>query len=115
MFSGNDVSVPVVNTNNVNLETPLGLNNKDDVNSNANVEPTTSASLSASVSFATLLKGDKTRKSVIFRTLITPAGNRAEVAVQLESIQAISKRFANTVYGLFKLLGLLFGGCLAND
>ncbi|GJV91818.1 hypothetical protein Tco_1539631, partial [Tanacetum coccineum] len=36
-----------VNTDNVNLETPLESNKGDDVNSNANVEPTVSASLPA--------------------------------------------------------------------
>ncbi|GJX38544.1 hypothetical protein Tco_0251847 [Tanacetum coccineum] len=35
-----------VNTDNVNLETPLELNKGDNVNSNANVEPTASASIS---------------------------------------------------------------------
>ncbi|GJT71540.1 hypothetical protein Tco_1030826 [Tanacetum coccineum] len=44
----------------------------DDVNSNANVEPTTNESLLASMSFATLLKGDTSWKSVNFCTLITP-------------------------------------------
>ncbi|GKG61960.1 hypothetical protein Tco_0623677, partial [Tanacetum coccineum] len=67
-----------VNTNTVNLETPLESNKGDDVNSNANVEPTASASLPASVSFATLLKGDTSQKSVNFRTLITPTGNKAD-------------------------------------
>nr|GEV53320.1 zinc knuckle CX2CX4HX4C [Tanacetum cinerariifolium] len=47
-----------VNTDNVNLETPLELNKGDDANSTANVEPTASVSLLASVMFATLLKGE---------------------------------------------------------
>nr|GEV37098.1 hypothetical protein [Tanacetum cinerariifolium] len=70
----------------VNSETPLESNKGDDVNSNANVEPTASASLSDSVSFATLLKGDTSQKSVNFSTLITLTGNRADVVVPLESI-----------------------------
>ncbi|GKE65304.1 hypothetical protein Tco_1519465 [Tanacetum coccineum] len=41
------------------------------------------------------------RKSVKFRTLITPAGNGTDVAIPLESIRAISKRFYNTAYGFF--------------
>ncbi|GJS74003.1 hypothetical protein Tco_0706844 [Tanacetum coccineum] len=63
----------------------------DDVNSNANVEPTASASrLSASVLFATLLKGYTNPKSVNFRALITPTGNGADVVVSLESIRVDS-------------------------
>ncbi|GJZ32120.1 hypothetical protein Tco_0577556 [Tanacetum coccineum] len=56
-----------------------------DVNSDANVKPTASASLSASVSFATLLKGDTSQISVNFRTLITPTGNKADVVVSFYS------------------------------
>ncbi|GJU87836.1 hypothetical protein Tco_1295382 [Tanacetum coccineum] len=51
-----------VNTSIVNMETPLELNKGDDVTSNANVEPTTSASLLVFVSFTTLLKGDMSKK-----------------------------------------------------
>ncbi|GKB80054.1 hypothetical protein Tco_0946949 [Tanacetum coccineum] len=36
-----------------------------------------------------------------FCTLITPAGNRADVATPLESIKAISEQFFNTAYGFF--------------
>nr|GEV86857.1 hypothetical protein [Tanacetum cinerariifolium] len=36
-----------------------------------------------------------------FRTLITSAGNEVEVVVLLESIRAISERFADTVYDFF--------------
>ncbi|GKC03126.1 zinc finger, CCHC-type containing protein, partial [Tanacetum coccineum] len=66
-----------VNTNTVNLVKPPKSNKRDDINFNANVEPTPSASLPASVSFATLLKE------------IEP------------SIRAVSERFANAAYGLF--------------
>ncbi|GJY00545.1 hypothetical protein Tco_0357563 [Tanacetum coccineum] len=38
---------------------------------------------------------------VNFHTLVAPAGNRADVAILLESIRAISERFANKVYGFF--------------
>ncbi|GJW04327.1 hypothetical protein Tco_1563183 [Tanacetum coccineum] len=41
------------------------------------------------------------RKRVNFRTLITPEGNKVDVVVQVESIRAISERFANTTYGFF--------------
>ncbi|GJU39008.1 hypothetical protein Tco_1191965 [Tanacetum coccineum] len=61
----------------------------------ATVSPTIPIS-SASTSYAKLVAGDKSKKSVNFRTLITQAGNGAEVAVLLESIQAISERFTNT-------------------
>ncbi|GKB31171.1 retrotransposon protein, putative, unclassified [Tanacetum coccineum] len=49
-------------------------------------------------STATSVEG---RKSVNFRTLITPMGNGTDVAVPLESIRAISKRLNNTAYGFF--------------
>ncbi|GJW43822.1 hypothetical protein Tco_0072621 [Tanacetum coccineum] len=41
------------------------------------------------------------RKSVNFRTLITSMSNEADVVVLLESIRAISKRYANTSYAFF--------------
>ncbi|GKE74160.1 zinc finger, CCHC-type containing protein, partial [Tanacetum coccineum] len=90
-----------VNTNTVNLVKPPESNKRDDVNFNANVEPTPSASLPASVSFTTVLKRDTSQKSVNFRTLIIPTGNEADVVVLLESIRAVSERFANAAYGLF--------------
>ncbi|GJY86501.1 nucleotide-diphospho-sugar transferase [Tanacetum coccineum] len=49
------------------------------------------ASIPEFVSFATKLKGDTTQKSVNFCTLIAPAGNGTDVAISLESIQAISE------------------------
>ncbi|GJW02651.1 putative reverse transcriptase domain-containing protein [Tanacetum coccineum] len=36
------------------------------------------------------------RKAMNFRTLFTPGGNRVDVVVSMESIRAISERFANT-------------------
>ncbi|GJU33459.1 high affinity nitrate transporter 2.4-like protein [Tanacetum coccineum] len=38
---------------------------------------------------------------VNFHTLFTPAGNGIDVVVPVESVRAISKRFANIAYGLF--------------
>ncbi|GKD60533.1 retrovirus-related pol polyprotein from transposon TNT 1-94, partial [Tanacetum coccineum] len=90
-----------VNTNTVNLVKPPKSNKRDDINFNANVEPTPSASLPASMSFATVLKRDTSQKSVNFHTLIIPTGNEADVVVLLESIRAVSERFANAAYGLF--------------
>ncbi|GKB39494.1 putative reverse transcriptase domain-containing protein [Tanacetum coccineum] len=45
--------------------------------------------------------GKQNRKSVNFRTLFTPGGNGVDVVVSVESIKAISERFANTAYGFF--------------
>nr|GFA90778.1 hypothetical protein [Tanacetum cinerariifolium] len=43
---------------------------------------------SHNVSLATLVKGDTSRKSVNFRTLITPTGNGADVVVSKESFRS---------------------------
>ncbi|GJT72320.1 putative ribonuclease H-like domain-containing protein [Tanacetum coccineum] len=48
-----------------------------------------------------LVIGEPSRKSVNFRTLLTPTVNGADVVVSLESVLAISERFANIVYGFF--------------
>ncbi|GJU00257.1 putative reverse transcriptase domain-containing protein [Tanacetum coccineum] len=40
-------------------------------------------------------------KKVIVRTLFTPGGNGIDVVVLVDSIHAISERFANTAYGFF--------------
>ncbi|GKF25850.1 hypothetical protein Tco_0081744, partial [Tanacetum coccineum] len=56
---------------------------------------------SGPTSYAKLVTGKPSRKSVNFCTLITSVGNGADVAISLESIRAISKRFANTTYGFF--------------
>ncbi|GJR64396.1 hypothetical protein Tco_0010461 [Tanacetum coccineum] len=40
-------------------------------------------------------------KAMNFRTLFTQGGNDIDVVVSVESIRAISARFANTVYGFF--------------
>ncbi|GJY17686.1 hypothetical protein Tco_0389177 [Tanacetum coccineum] len=53
------------------------------------------------VSFASLLIGESKRKGLSFRTLITQARNEANVAVPLESIRAVSERYANSVYSFF--------------
>ncbi|GJY91064.1 hypothetical protein Tco_0506260, partial [Tanacetum coccineum] len=53
------------------------------------------------VSFATLLKGDTSRKSVNFHTLVTPAGNGANVVISKESLFVVNERLSNTVYGFF--------------
>ncbi|GKC83605.1 hypothetical protein Tco_1139322, partial [Tanacetum coccineum] len=57
--------------------------------------------LSLSISYAKLITGEPSRKTVNFRTLLSPARNGADVAISLESVRAISERFANTFYGFF--------------
>ncbi|GJT22418.1 hypothetical protein Tco_0892355 [Tanacetum coccineum] len=49
--------------------------------------------------YANLFTGGLSRKTMNFHTLFTPAGNRVDVVVSVESIRAISEQFANTVYG----------------
>ncbi|GJR31842.1 hypothetical protein Tco_1108074 [Tanacetum coccineum] len=56
--------------------------------------------LSGPTSYAKV-NGEPSRKSVIFLTLITSAGNGVDVVVPLESIRAISERFVDTAYGFF--------------
>ncbi|GJX46706.1 hypothetical protein Tco_0271896, partial [Tanacetum coccineum] len=63
--------------------------------------PSASEAYPASVSFATLLKGDSTRKDLNFCTLITSAGKGADVAVSLESIRVINEWCINTAYDFF--------------
>ncbi|GKC18697.1 hypothetical protein Tco_1020847, partial [Tanacetum coccineum] len=53
------------------------------------------------VSFAKLVTGEPSRKSMNFCTLVAPTGNEVDVAISLESVRAIIKRFANTFYGFF--------------
>ncbi|GJU77187.1 hypothetical protein Tco_1274257 [Tanacetum coccineum] len=57
----------------------------------ATVSPTVPTS-STPTSYAKLFTGDKSRNSMSFRTLITPAGNGVNVVVPVESIRAISER-----------------------
>ncbi|GJW82854.1 hypothetical protein Tco_0155999 [Tanacetum coccineum] len=45
--------------------------------------------------------GKPSRKKVNFHTLFTPGGNGIDVVVPLESVRAISERFANIAYGFF--------------
>ncbi|GKA02913.1 hypothetical protein Tco_0675694, partial [Tanacetum coccineum] len=53
------------------------------------------------ISFATLVKGDTSRKVVNFRTLVTQAGNGTDVVISKESVCVVNKRLNNTVYGFF--------------
>ncbi|GJU24937.1 putative reverse transcriptase domain-containing protein [Tanacetum coccineum] len=56
---------------------------------------------SPSISYAKLITGEPSRKTVNFRTLLSPARNGANVAISLEYVRPISERFANTIYGFF--------------
>ncbi|GJT62536.1 putative reverse transcriptase domain-containing protein [Tanacetum coccineum] len=53
-----------------------------------------------STSYANVI-GEPSRKALNLRTLFTPAGNEVDVVVPVESIRAISERFADTTYGFF--------------
>ncbi|GJX43099.1 hypothetical protein Tco_0259775 [Tanacetum coccineum] len=59
------------------------------------------------VSFTKLVTGEPNRKNANFHTLLAPSGNGVDVAISLESVRAVSKRFANLVYGFF------LGKCMA--
>nr|GEX90555.1 putative reverse transcriptase domain-containing protein [Tanacetum cinerariifolium] len=52
-------------------------------------------------SYAKLVIGESSRKSVNCRNLIAPMGNEADVAIPLDYIRAVNEMFANTVYGFF--------------
>ncbi|GKC79275.1 hypothetical protein Tco_1130049 [Tanacetum coccineum] len=85
----------VESANNPNLVTYPTLTTspvKNDNLNNTNAGPTL---------FATLLKGDTSRKSVNFCTLVTPASNGAHVVVSKESVYVVNERLNNTVYGFF--------------
>ncbi|GKC11368.1 hypothetical protein Tco_1008150, partial [Tanacetum coccineum] len=47
------------------------------------------------------ITGKPSGKKVVVRTLFTPGGNGIDVVVLVDSIRAISERFANTAYGFF--------------
>ncbi|GKB13816.1 hypothetical protein Tco_0847739 [Tanacetum coccineum] len=47
------------------------------------------------------ITGKPSRKKVNVHTLFTPGGNGIDVVVPVDSIRAISERFANTAYGFF--------------
>ncbi|GJZ63462.1 hypothetical protein Tco_0619883 [Tanacetum coccineum] len=47
------------------------------------------------------ITGKPSMKKVNVRTLFTPKGNGIDVVVPVDSIRAISERFANTAYGFF--------------
>ncbi|GKC34661.1 putative reverse transcriptase domain-containing protein [Tanacetum coccineum] len=62
---------------------------------------TTTAGNAPSKSSYANITGKPSGKKVNVRTLFTPRGNGIDVVVPVDSIRAISERFANTAYGFF--------------
>ncbi|GKB55676.1 hypothetical protein Tco_0911862 [Tanacetum coccineum] len=81
---------PMVNTPGVGSNPPPPTQEANAPASNAPDKP----------SYATAT-GKPIGKKVNVRTLYTPGGNGIDVVVPMDSIRAISERFANTVYGFF--------------
>nr|GEZ87186.1 zinc finger, CCHC-type [Tanacetum cinerariifolium] len=65
---------------------------------NASSSVTTTAGNAPSKSSYAIITGKPSRKKVNVPTLFTPRGNGIDVVVSMDSIHAISKRFANTTY-----------------
>ncbi|GKC11044.1 hypothetical protein Tco_1007826 [Tanacetum coccineum] len=63
--------------------------------------PVLTVNIKGPVSFAKLVTREPRKKTVNFRTLLSPASNRSDVAISLESVRAVSEHFANSVYGFF--------------
>ncbi|GJR83268.1 hypothetical protein Tco_0154053 [Tanacetum coccineum] len=62
---------------------------------------TTTAGNAPGMSSYANVTGKPSRKKLNIRTLFTPRGNGIDVVFPVDSIRAISKRFANTAYGFF--------------
>ncbi|GJW88932.1 retrovirus-related pol polyprotein from transposon TNT 1-94 [Tanacetum coccineum] len=62
---------------------------------------TTTAGNAPSKSSYANITGKPSGKKVNVRTLFTPGGNGSDMVVPVDSIRAISERFANTAYGFF--------------
>nr|GEV38269.1 hypothetical protein [Tanacetum cinerariifolium] len=75
--------------------------NEKNINDGTKVGPTVADNNPCMPLYVKLVTGEKSKKSVNFRTLITPTRNGVDVVVPIESIRAISERFANTTYGFF--------------
>ncbi|GJS23979.1 putative ribonuclease H-like domain-containing protein, partial [Tanacetum coccineum] len=84
-------------------ETCEGKNNKGQFPITVHESPTDNSApiQSGPTSYAKLVTGESSRKSLNLCTLIAQVGNEAGVAIPLESIRAISERFATTAYGFF--------------
>ncbi|GKC71551.1 hypothetical protein Tco_1117434 [Tanacetum coccineum] len=94
-YGTKDLNMVIVNEANVNSRNDGGSGSKsgEDTSPNVvkntyqNVEPGTTVG-NGGVSFATLLKGDTSQKRVNFHTLVTPAGNGADVVNLKESFSS---------------------------
>ncbi|GJW53824.1 hypothetical protein Tco_0097909 [Tanacetum coccineum] len=84
-----DKQSPLVNDTGLGSFTPLP------------TQETPSASNAPGKSSYANVTGKPSEKKLNIRTLFTPGGNGIDVVVSVESIRAISKRFANTAYGFF--------------
>nr|GFB82004.1 hypothetical protein [Tanacetum cinerariifolium] len=80
---------PVVNTFDLRSYQPLP------------THETTSAGNAPSKSSYAKATGKPSGKKVNVHTSFTPGGNGIDVVVSVDSIRAISERFANTAYGFF--------------
>nr|GEV75965.1 hypothetical protein [Tanacetum cinerariifolium] len=90
----------------VRMSTPKVVNEvgKDDVQESfppLSTSVTTTAGNALGKSSYANITGKPSGKKVNVRTLFTPGGNGIYVVVPVDSICAISKRFANTAYGFF--------------
>ncbi|GJV30013.1 hypothetical protein Tco_1386461 [Tanacetum coccineum] len=86
-----EMECPVVNNLDVGPNQPLPMQEANATTGNTLGNP----------SYATAATGNTSGKKVNVRTLYTPEGNKIDVVVPVDSICAVSKRFANTTYGFF--------------
>ncbi|GKD92763.1 hypothetical protein Tco_1372600, partial [Tanacetum coccineum] len=99
--SANDAAKDIVVISSSAVDEPVvAVENTKDVNV-GHTPISSTVDLISYTSYAKLFIGESSRKSLNFRTLITPTRNGTDVAVLLESIRAISERFVNTAYGFF--------------
>ncbi|GKD42086.1 hypothetical protein Tco_1266731, partial [Tanacetum coccineum] len=74
---------------------------KNQVSDNVVVKGVVDGKVNRSTATTIKVTEEPSRKSVNFHTLLAQAENKADVVITLESIRAISERFANTVYDFF--------------
>nr|GFB84214.1 hypothetical protein [Tanacetum cinerariifolium] len=100
-----DVFIEDITCAKVNTDASIGLaNERSSTSAIVHESPTTNNYAlihSGPISYAESVTGKLSRKNVNFCTLITLVENGADVAIPLESIRAISDRFANKAYGFF--------------
>ncbi|GKC20066.1 hypothetical protein Tco_1022216 [Tanacetum coccineum] len=89
--SSSGIGVSTDSEDNMNDDTPVGV---------ASAVSTTAGNAPCKSSYANIT-GKPRGKKVNVHTLFTPGGNEIDVVVSVDSIRAISERFANTAYGFF--------------